>query len=194
MLWVCFKHHDRYDQWFFCAFQAQSIRMTSDNSQSAVAPIEHLTIIAAPGLFVILWASGFIGAKLGLPYAGAADLPVLAHVWRGALVECDCTSARPKWPDRTGLLDSCAIGGSCTLLSWRRVHFDRNGLPAALSRSSSTAALADLDDRQSTARRTSGPATVGWSTPWYCWRILVVQDNDGRWGYAARVASVAVAR
>jgi hypothetical protein len=43
--------------------------MTSDSSDSSVASIEHLTIVAAPGLFVILWASGFIGAKLGLPYA-----------------------------------------------------------------------------------------------------------------------------
>jgi hypothetical protein len=66
MLWVCFGPGRSLRSMFFCAFQAQSIRMTSDNSESAVAPIEHLTIIAAPGLFVILWASGFIGAKLGL--------------------------------------------------------------------------------------------------------------------------------
>jgi drug/metabolite transporter (DMT)-like permease len=26
-------------------------------------------VFAAPAVFVLLWASGFIGAKLGLPYA-----------------------------------------------------------------------------------------------------------------------------
>ena len=31
--------------------------------------IEDVAIFAAPGLFVIFWSSGFIGAKLGLPYA-----------------------------------------------------------------------------------------------------------------------------
>ena len=30
---------------------------------------EDVAIFAAPGVFVVLWASGFIGAKLGLPYA-----------------------------------------------------------------------------------------------------------------------------
>jgi hypothetical protein len=58
--------------------------MPSDRSDSAVTPIEHVTIIAAPGLFVLLWASGFIGAKLGLPYAeplsgNASSEPVLPH-------------------------------------------------------------------------------------------------------------------
>src|SRR5882757_6793828 len=31
--------------------------------------LERLTVLAAPGLFIILWSSGFIGAKYGLPYA-----------------------------------------------------------------------------------------------------------------------------
>jgi drug/metabolite transporter (DMT)-like permease len=29
---------------------------------------EEIAVFAAPGLFVMLWASGFIGAKFGLPY------------------------------------------------------------------------------------------------------------------------------
>ena len=31
----------------------------------------------APGLFVVLWSSGFIGAKYGLPYAGPATFLTL---------------------------------------------------------------------------------------------------------------------
>ena len=31
--------------------------------------LQSLVVFAAPGLFVVLWATGFIGAKFGLPYA-----------------------------------------------------------------------------------------------------------------------------
>ena len=31
--------------------------------------LQNLVVFAAPGLFVVLWATGFIGAKFGLPYA-----------------------------------------------------------------------------------------------------------------------------
>ena len=33
--------------------------------------------ILFPGLFVVLWSTGFIGAKLGLPYAEPATFLVL---------------------------------------------------------------------------------------------------------------------
>jgi hypothetical protein len=32
--------------------------------------LQDLVVFAAPGVFVVLWASGIIGAKLGLAYAG----------------------------------------------------------------------------------------------------------------------------
>ena len=31
--------------------------------------LDRLAIFAAPGVFLVFWASGFIGAKYGLPYA-----------------------------------------------------------------------------------------------------------------------------
>ena len=108
--------------------------MISDNSESAVTPIEHLTIVAAPGLFVILWASGFIGAKLGLPYAE----PLTFLFWRmfGAVLLLGAIAfyARPRWPDRTGLLDSCAIGTFMHALYLGGVYISiANGLLAAIS-------------------------------------------------------------
>ena len=39
-------------------------------------------MLATPGLFVLLWATGFIGAKFGLPYAP----PLKFLLWRFALV------------------------------------------------------------------------------------------------------------
>ena len=31
--------------------------------------LQDLVVFAAPAVFVVLWATGFIGAKFGLPYA-----------------------------------------------------------------------------------------------------------------------------
>ena len=108
--------------------------MTSDNSESAVTPIEHLTIVAAPGLFVILWASGFIGAKLGLPYAEPLTFLFLRMFGAVLLLSAIAFYARPKWPDRTGILDSCAIGVFMHALYLGGVYISiANGLPAALS-------------------------------------------------------------
>ena len=108
--------------------------MTSDRPASAIKPIEQLTIGAAPGLFVILWASGFIGAKLGLPYAEPLTFLFLRMFGAVLLLGAIAFYARPKWPDRTGILDSCAIGVFMRALYLGGVYISiANGLPAALS-------------------------------------------------------------
>ena len=108
--------------------------MTSDSSESAVRPIEHLTIVAAPGLFVILWASGFIGAKLGLPYAEPLIFLFLRMFGAVLLLGAIVLIARPKWPNREAMLDSCATGVFMHALYLGGVYISiANGLPAALS-------------------------------------------------------------
>ena len=108
--------------------------MTSDSSDSSIAPIEHLTIVATPGLFVILWASGFVRAKLGLPYTEPLTFLFLRMFGAVILLDAIALYARPKWPDRTGLLDSCAIGVLMHALYLGGVYISiANGLPAALS-------------------------------------------------------------
>jgi drug/metabolite transporter (DMT)-like permease len=108
--------------------------MTSDRSQSAATPIEHLTIVAAPGLFVVLWASGFIGAKLGLPYAQPLTFLFLRMFGAVLLLGAIVLVARPKWPNRDGMLDSCATGVFMHALYLGGVYISiANGLPAALS-------------------------------------------------------------
>ena len=108
--------------------------MTSNSSDSSIAPIEHLTIVAAPGLFVILWASGFIGAKLGLPYAQPLTFLFLRMFGAVLLLGTIVLIARPKWPNRDGILDSCAIGVFMHALYLGGVYISiANGLPAALS-------------------------------------------------------------
>jgi drug/metabolite transporter (DMT)-like permease len=108
--------------------------MTSDRSAPAITSIEQLTIAAAPGLFVILWASGFIGAKLGLPYAEPLTFLFLRMFGAVLLLGVVALYARPKWPDRNGVLDSCAMGVFMHALYLGGVYISiGNGLPAALS-------------------------------------------------------------
>ena len=108
--------------------------MMSDRSAPAITSIEQLTIAAAPGLFVILWASGFIGAKLGLPYAEPLTFLFLRMFGAVLLLGVVALYARPKWPDRNGVLDSCAIGVFMHALYLGGVYISiGNGLPAALS-------------------------------------------------------------
>ena len=109
--------------------------MTSNSSDSSIAPIEHLTIVAAPGLFVILWASGFIGAKLGLPYAEPLTFLFLrmfgaVAVTRGHRIGRSPQVADPRqecWTvAQSGVfMHALYLGGVYISIA--------NGLPAALS-------------------------------------------------------------
>ena len=108
--------------------------MTSNSSESAVRPIEQLTIAAAPGLFVILWASGFIGAKLGLPYAQPLTFLFLRMLAAVLLLGAVVLVARPKWPNREAIFDSCATGVFMHALYLGGVYISiAKGLPAGLS-------------------------------------------------------------
>lgn len=53
---------------------------------------------AFPGLFVLLWSTGFIGAKLGLPYAEPATFLLLRFVLVLALLLPLCLVSRAPWP------------------------------------------------------------------------------------------------
>jgi drug/metabolite transporter (DMT)-like permease len=96
--------------------------------------IEEAAIFAAPGLFVVLWASGFIGAKLGLPYAEPLTFLTLRMVGAVVLLGLILLQARPKWPNATGIIDSCVTGVFMHVLYLGGVYVSiRQGLPAALS-------------------------------------------------------------
>jgi drug/metabolite transporter (DMT)-like permease len=106
----------------------------SDRSHATITPIEHLIINAAPGMFVILWASGFIGAKLGLPYAEPLTFLFLRMIGAVLLLGAVMLLARPKWPDRNGILDSCVTGVFMHALYLGGVYVSiANGMPAAVS-------------------------------------------------------------
>ena len=73
-------------------------------------PIEKLAVFAAPGVFVVLWASGFIGAKFGLPYAEPLTFLTLRMLLVGLLMGIVIVLTHPPWPSRDGVLHSAVTG------------------------------------------------------------------------------------
>ncbi len=95
---------------------------------------EDVAIFAAPGVFVVLWASGFIGAKLGLPYAEPLTFLALRMFGVVVLLGLFMLIAGAKWPGRDGALDSYVTGVLMHALYLGGVYISiANGLPAALS-------------------------------------------------------------
>jgi drug/metabolite transporter (DMT)-like permease len=89
---------------------------------------------AFPGLFVILWSTGFIGSKLGLPYAEPATFLVLRFVLVLAILLPMCWLFRARWPTPRGaahmaiagvFLQAGYLGGVFASLA--------NGMPAGVS-------------------------------------------------------------
>jgi drug/metabolite transporter (DMT)-like permease len=71
---------------------------------------EDLAVFSAPAVFVVLWASGFIGAKFGLAYAEPMTFLSLRMIAVVLLLAVVIALTRPKWPDRAGLFHSAVTG------------------------------------------------------------------------------------
>src|SRR4051794_34752346 len=63
-----------------------------------------------PGLFVLLWSTGFIGAKLGLPYAEPFTFLALRFVCVLAILVPICLLVRAPWPTRQGTVHMAMAG------------------------------------------------------------------------------------
>jgi len=72
--------------------------------------LTDLAVFAAPAVFVLLWASGFIGAKLGLPYAEPMTFLTVRMVAVVLLLGGIIVVTRPAWPSRAGVLHSAIVG------------------------------------------------------------------------------------
>ena len=96
--------------------------------------LEAVAIFAAPGVFVVFWASGFIGAKLGLPYAEPLTFLALRMFGVVVLLGLFMLIAGARWPSREGVLDSYVTGVLMHALYLGGVYISiAQGLPAALS-------------------------------------------------------------
>jgi drug/metabolite transporter (DMT)-like permease len=72
--------------------------------------LTDIAIFAAPGVFLVLWSSGFIGSKMGTPYAEPMTFLAIRMVAVVALLGVIVLVTRPAWPDRAGLGHSAVVG------------------------------------------------------------------------------------
>jgi drug/metabolite transporter (DMT)-like permease len=76
-----------------------------------VIDVSHKPLQGAfPALFVFLWSTGFIGAKLGLPYAEPATFLVIRFAVVLALLLPLCWLLRARWPSPRGVFDMVVAG------------------------------------------------------------------------------------
>jgi drug/metabolite transporter (DMT)-like permease len=74
--------------------------------------IEKFAVFSAPGVFVVLWASGFIGAKFGLPYTEPMTFLTIRMGGVALLIVLVIVLTRPPWPSRAAIAHS-AVTGLC---------------------------------------------------------------------------------
>jgi drug/metabolite transporter (DMT)-like permease len=72
--------------------------------------LEKLAVYIAPGVFVVLWASGFIGAKFGLPYVEPLTFLSLRMGALVVILGVVSLITRPQWPDAIGFRHSVIAG------------------------------------------------------------------------------------
>ena len=71
---------------------------------------EIFAIYAAPALFVVLWASGFIGAKFGLPYIEPLTFLMIRMIAVVSVLAILALATRPPWPGIAGAGHSVIAG------------------------------------------------------------------------------------
>lgn len=92
-------------------------------------------LTAMPGLFVVLWSTGFIGAKFGLPYAAPFAFLAIRFALTLAVLVPLALVLRARWPGTPGLCLHAAMTGllvHATYLGGVFYAIDR-GLPAGLA-------------------------------------------------------------
>ena len=71
---------------------------------------EEFAVFSAPAVFVVFWASGFVGAKYGLRYAEPLTFLAIRMAAAVLLLGILIALTRPKWPDAAGVRHSAATG------------------------------------------------------------------------------------
>ena len=87
-------------------------RLTGDipAASSARGSWEREWIRAMPALFVLLWSTGFIGAKYGLPYAEPLTFLLIRLSLVAAVLGAVALAMRAPWPRRAEALHIAVAG------------------------------------------------------------------------------------
>ena len=67
--------------------------------------------VGVPALFVVLWSTGFIGARLGLPHAGPLTFLALRYALAAGLLVLVALVTRAPWPRRAAEVGHYAVAG-----------------------------------------------------------------------------------
>jgi drug/metabolite transporter (DMT)-like permease len=78
---------------------------------SAPARVRSAAITAAPVVFVLLWSTGFVGAKYGLPYAEPFTFLALRLALAGALLAALTGVLRAAWPTGRAQVGRAGVAG-----------------------------------------------------------------------------------
>jgi len=79
--------------------------------KTASAAPANLLFFGAPALFVVLWSTGFIGAKMGLPYAEPATFLAIRFLAVATILAAVAWIVRAPWPEgRTPKVHIAAVG------------------------------------------------------------------------------------
>jgi drug/metabolite transporter (DMT)-like permease len=79
-------------------------------TMKAPRTLPDVAAVAAPAVFVVLWASGFIGAKLGMPYAEPLTFLSIRMFAVVALIGAIAIVTLPRWPAFAGVVHSVVAG------------------------------------------------------------------------------------
>ena len=78
---------------------------------TAFRPSALLQDAGVPALFVVLWSTGFLGARLGLPHAGPLTFLALRYGLAAGLLVLVALAMRAPWPRRPAEVGHCAVAG-----------------------------------------------------------------------------------
>jgi drug/metabolite transporter (DMT)-like permease len=96
--------------------------------------LTRLAIATAPALFVLLWSTGFIGARLGLPYIEPLTFLAVRMVFAVVIMAATALAGGARWPNANevghnlvagSLVHGLGLGGVFTAIS--------QGVPAGIS-------------------------------------------------------------
>src|SRR6476469_6647822 len=96
--------------------------------------LSRLAITTAPVMFVLLWSTGFIGARYGLPYIEPLTFLAVRMAFAVLIMAAIAIIGSARWPDRSevghslvagSLVHGLCLGGAFTAIS--------QGVPAGIT-------------------------------------------------------------
>ena len=109
--------------------------MSQSAPASTPAPLPRWQAVLLPALFVPLWSTGFISAKLGLPYAEPYTFLLLRYGIVAVLLAAAAIVLRAPWPRRWQEWGHIAVAGLLVHAVYISCVFDSiyHGLPSGVS-------------------------------------------------------------